>query len=280
MRTPLLRTLAGTLALTAALLLARNAAAMQILVPAYFYPDPAGGSANLWQALADSAASVPITAILNPASGPGAVVDPNYSNAVSTLRSAGGKVVAYVSTAYGTRDAQLVAEEIDRYASFYDIDGFFLDEMSNASDRLDYYVGLRDHIRGMNPGYRIIGNAGTNTLASYLTVADTLVTFENAAGYEFYQVDPWANAHEADRFAHLLYDVADASAMQRAVSLAAQRNVGYLYVTDDDGVNPWDRLPTYWQAEVATISTVPLPGTLGLLAGAIAALAAWFRRTR
>ena len=39
-----------------------------------------------------------MTAILNPASGPGTVADPNYVTATNNLRAAGGGVVGYVST--------------------------------------------------------------------------------------------------------------------------------------------------------------------------------------
>jgi hypothetical protein len=35
--------------------------------------------------------------------------------------------------------------------------------------------------------------------------------------------------------------------------LAVARNAGHIYVTDDSGSNPWDRLPAYWGAEVAFV---------------------------
>src|SRR5437899_3057166 len=58
-----------------------------ILVPAYFYPSPSGSP---WGQLTTAAATVRITAIMNPNSGPGATFDANYAAAVNDLRAAGG----------------------------------------------------------------------------------------------------------------------------------------------------------------------------------------------
>lgn len=268
------------LALLAALTSCQSAFAMQILIPAYFYPDPAAGALDPWQALGASAGTVAITAILNPASGPGSSRDPNYVAAIANLRSAGGRVIGYVSTVYGSRDAATVKAEIDQYRTFYDIDGIFLDEMSNLDTELGYYQDLHDYIKGSIGGYQIIGNAGTNTLEEYLQVADTLVTFENSSGYDSYEPDTWVNGYEADRFAHLIYDVGSATTMQQFVALAAQRNAGYVYVTNDSGANPWDQLPSYWQAQTQAVAAVPVPPAAGLLASALAAMIATLRRWR
>ena len=48
------------------------------------------------------------------------------------------------------------------------------------------------------------------------------------------------------------------------VALAADRNVGYLYITNDILTNPWDTLPQYWNAEVSAVSVIPEPSS-GLL---------------
>lgn len=268
------------LALLAALSYCQSAFAMQILIPAYFYPDPAATAPDPWQALGASAGDVAITAILNPASGPGSSQDANYVAAIASLRSAGGRVIGYVSTAYGSRNAATVKAEIDHYRDFYDLDGIFLDEMSNLDTQLGYYQDLYDYIKRSNGGYRIIGNAGTSTLEAYLQVADTLVTFENSAGYESYQPDPWVNDYSADRFAHLIYGVGSSTTMQQFVALAAQRNAGYVYVTNDGGDNPWDQLPSYWQAQTQAVAAVPVPPAAGLLASALAAMIAALRRWR
>lgn len=245
------------------LLLSFNAHAVNILLPAYFYPssDP---NQSFWDEMTAAAGQVGITAIMNPDNGPGSSVNSDYTTAVDVFRAAGGKVVGYAHTSYGARSQADVLSEVASYASFYNIDGIFLDEMSNTSVDFAYYQSLYSSIKSTNPGYRIFGNPGTNTLESYLTAADVLVTFENQTGYDTFTPDTWTNNYTADHFAHLLYNVNDKAAMLAYVALAADRNVGYLYITNDILTNPWDTLPQYWNAEVSAVSAIPEPSS-GLL---------------
>jgi hypothetical protein len=37
--------------------------------------------------------------------------------------------------------------------------------------------------------------------------------------------------------------------MRRSVQAAARMRIGYVFITDDRGPNPYDRLPSYWEAE-------------------------------
>ena len=252
-------------ALLSANMLMLNAHATEILVPAYFYPssDP---NLSFWDEMTAAASQgVGITAIMNPNSGPSTAENSDYTNAVSTFRAAGGKVIGYVPTGYGARDASLVLADVSAYKSFYQIDGIFLDEMHNIASELTYYESLRTGISGIDVNYKVFGNAGTNTLEDYLQTADVLVTFENQTGYTAYAPDPWTGNYTANRFAHLLYNVGTAADMQAAITLAASRNVGYIYVTNDNGANPWDTLPSYWNAEVTAVSAVPEPETYGMM---------------
>src|SRR6185436_19440286 len=121
-----------------------GAAPMGIVVPAYFYPG------SLWNSMNYAAGRVPLVAIMNPNSGPDMTQNPDYIAAVNSLRAAGGTVIGYVSTSYAARDTNAVRTDIDRYYSFYAMDGIFLDEMTDDSDpnHLDYYATLYQYIKG------------------------------------------------------------------------------------------------------------------------------------
>lgn len=105
--------------------LSYNASATEILVPAYFYPssDP---NLSFWDEMTAAASQgVGITAIMNPNNGPSDAVNTDYTSAVNAFRAAGGKVIGYVSTQYGARDAAVVLAEVNAYQNFYQIDGIF-----------------------------------------------------------------------------------------------------------------------------------------------------------
>ena len=233
-----------------------RASGLGVLVPAYFYP--AQGSA--WDSLNLAAQRVPLIAIMNPNNGPSSSLNADYSRAVTTLRNAGGLVIGYVYSSYTMRAVAEVKADIDRYHSFYTIDGIFVDEMTNDSDsaRLAYYEELYRYIKIKRPSYLVVGNPGINTTANYLLrpAADALVTFESNAGYAQYVPDLWTQTRPAIAFSHLCYAVASAATMTNYVQLGVTRNAGYLYVTDDSGSNPWDRLPAYWETEVAFVEQI------------------------
>jgi hypothetical protein len=75
-------------------------------------------------------------------------------------------------------------------------------------------------------------------------------------GYSNYVADTWVTNHLARQFCHLPYAVPDATTMTNFVNLAATRNAGWIYVTDDSGSNPWDTLPSYWTNEVYYIQAL------------------------
>lgn len=254
-----------------------TASALDLLVPAYFYPADEG--ATYWQALTTAAPEVGITAILNPDNGPGAALDSDYASAVGALQAAGGRVIGYVYTGYGARSESVVRADIDTFYALYGVDGIFLDEVSNLDGDLAYYQSLHAYIKGGFDRNFIVANPGTQTPEAWLATADVLVTFESPAPeYAGYVADPWTAAHEATRFAHLVYDVADADAMRAVIDTALAHNVGHVYVTDDRGDNPWDTLPTYWSAEAAYAAAVPEPSAWAGFVAGLGLLAARMRR--
>src|SRR5262245_14170756 len=105
------------------------------MVAAYFTPGPK------WDAMNWAAARVPLIAIMNPNSGPGAGQSGSYVAALASLHASGGKVIGYVSSDYARRSLTDVKADIDKYLLWYAVDGFFIDEMTNDADagHLDYY---------------------------------------------------------------------------------------------------------------------------------------------
>lgn len=265
-----------------------TASAGQLLIPAYFYPHGAPATSG-WERLTTAASTAAsITAIVNPSNGPGATQDANYAAAIDAFRRAGGRVIGYLHTAYGTRSASALGADIDRYTRFYTLDGFFVDEMSEHLTELDYYRDAYAYIKQLNPSYRVFGNPGTHAPEAYLDVVDTLVVFEGPPtarpttpfGYDVFGVPtPWMLDHSPDRFGALIYGVSSATEMESLLVQAASRHTGHVFVTDDDLPNPWDTLPAYWQTELAALA-VPAPATGWLATLGLGGMAVLARRRK
>ena len=237
------------------------------LVPAYFYPTWWSGSP--WDDLNAAAAKIPIEAIMNPASGPGKAPNSDYEHAVVALQNAGGRVIGYVPTGYGSRTQGAVLADVKSYLTWYSVDGIFLDEMGNQDGGLDY-AALYKAIKAMGADLHVVGNPGNPfvPVEALLDAADTLVIFEgplqneNPAGASF-QMYPrtgpyaglpmWFSKYNSSRFASIVFGVSTSRQMIVSLIKAVEYNAGYVYLTNDQLPNPYDTLPPYWDQEVNAI---------------------------
>lgn len=229
----------------------------QLLVPMYDYPTP--GSA-LWNGVRDAALSVPITAIVNPANGPGTSVDANYTTRINELQQRGVTLAGYVHTSYGTRALTVVMADIDAYRTLYpQVTTIFVDEQSADPAYLNYYQSLYDYValRGFT---RVFTNPGTQTPESFTlssSVPVTTVLYESTlTGWINYATPAYVASRPATDFAAMVIGVGTATKMRQCLDLAKARNIGCVYVTPDKGGNPYDTLPSYWTEEVVA-ATAP-----------------------
>lgn len=257
-------------------------AALQVLVPAYFHPSGAGATA--WSAMTASAAAGPagqITAILNPSNGIFSTADTSMLRAATAFTNAGGRLIGYVSSSYGTgtRPLASIQANIDAYLALYGtgvVKGFFIDEMASQTARLDFYRAIYRYIKAKNPDLLVVGNPGLIPAGGYADVADVLTTFEGKAS-TYADYDPRTTASEwlytlpNSRQASLVHNASSCTGMQSAVQSAAsgRYQAGWIYVTHleyepSTGVgNPWAGLPSYWDSFLQTVRSTnagqPMP---------------------
>jgi hypothetical protein len=196
--------------------------------------------------------------------------------AVGQLHAAGGKVIGYVPTGYGSRPADEILADVSDYVEWYGVDGIFLDEMGNQSGALDY-AALYANIKGLAAragiGLHVVGNPGEPfaDAEAFIAAADTLVLFEgpyanadpSSASFLSYPnkgpyagLTPWWLKYDPSRIANLVYADASPCTMLGSLAKAIGYHAGYLYFTDDQLPNPWDTLPSYWEEEVTLIEIV------------------------
>jgi serine/threonine protein kinase len=227
---------------------------LRLLVPAYFYPG--GEGLAEWERLMDSPAAAFTVAIVNVASGPGKEVDPNYSKILEGARRKGVTVIGYVSTQYAKEPLQKVRGEVDRWISLYpDIQGIFFDEQASSVDHVLYYAALYEYVRKDKGLSLVVTDPGAVCAEEYFVrqATDTACLVEVVKEFSDYRRPSWAERYSAERFAALLCQVGTLEQMQQYVTEMQAKRIGYCYITDAKGANPWSRLPRYWDAEVEAI---------------------------
>jgi hypothetical protein len=210
----------------------------QLLVPAYFHP---AACPQEWAILAERAAHVRLV-VLNLASGPGTQPDPAFTPALDRLHAAGVAIAGYVDTNYAQRPAPEILDEVGRYIDWYRVSGVFFDRVPADPKNLDHYADLANRAR--RAGSDVVAfNHGAHPVEPYADIADLLGTFEGPwRAYIETTVPRWARSRPQGQFFHLVYSV-PLTSFGDAFLLATRRRAGCVYVTDNGGDNPWDRLP-------------------------------------
>lgn len=231
-----------------------------VYIPLFFYPS----LFNMPEYVAIIKAklahpSVPIVAAINPSSGPGSSMDPNYASVVNALKSEGIIVIGYLPTKYGSRDISEVMLDISKYIDWYAVDGIFLDEFANKAGHEDYYRQITSYAKSQ--GLKLIlGNAGTDVPETYIGTVDSIGITEGS-GYmptEWLRYcvlcteSGWHYKYDKNNFWYVRYAT---STFDPTHVEEASKWVGMLYITN--GVSPtrWNHLPPYFSTLVATLDT-------------------------
>ena len=233
-----------------------------LLIPMYVYPADihTNEAYNRLIDLKRRYETVPFWVIINPASGPGTKVDPNYTKAIDRLIGAGCVVLGYVSTSYAKRPAEAIEEDIHRWVEFYPrTHGLFFDEM-NYEDReesVEYQRSLKDYASkaGFWP---IVANPGTDTPGRFFDAgaADVFVVHEGNSWPEQKRIqgDYFGGYADYPPFTRAVLVHSMARFDKNAVHIL-RRHVRWIYVTDDlyrpgdaTANNPWDTLSRHLES--------------------------------
>lgn len=228
---------------------------LKIIVPAYVYPGDEG--LKHWDALIAASEKAPIVAIVNPASGPGKAVDPNYVSVLKKAKASKLTLIGYVSTNYGKVPLRDVVADVERWRTLYPgLHGFFFDEQSSEAEKVEHYAALAAHVRKASPKALIVANPGTGCDVAYFQkkTADVWCVFEAGEPPKSYRPAAWAKSWPAERFYLLSYGFADRAAIAGALKTSVEKNVGAVFLTNDALPNPWDTLPPYWDELVDQVA--------------------------
>lgn len=218
-----------------------------ILIPFYIYP-----TEEAIQPLLDAKLSHPnvsMRVIMNPDSGVGTSIDPVYVSAITTLQAAGIQVAGYVYTNYDARLIADVTAEITLWQTWYNPDGIFLDAMGTSAT---YYGTATLFAKTLGMSF-VVGNPGSNVNTSYTTEVDTVVIANNNTLPNLNNYANWKSAQlPKTDVGMLVYNI---SVFPLDWIYQAREFVGWFYVTDQGGMDPWGALPTYFDQLMEALDT-------------------------
>jgi len=189
-----------------------------------------------------------MVAVINPSNGPGGSQNPEYVTGIRNLQNAGVTMLGYVYTNYGERSKSSVESEVSAYKRWYNVNGIMIDEMSNTQGFESYYFALNGYVKSLGMTYTL-GNPGIVVPTSFMGTLDCLVIYENS-GLPLISGLQRDRGHAPPNFAYISYGV---PTLDTAFETASAAQVRWLYITDDGLPNPYDTLPSYFRAEVATL---------------------------
>ncbi len=228
-----------------------------VFVPLYQYPD-LDDLGNMWSVLASQKEEhvlVPFAATINPWSGPGTWIDPNYVEGTATLRQSGIEyILGYIPTDYARQTGGATLADIkammDTYRAWYpDVNGVMLDEVNSGASEIQFYAELAEYARAAGFEY-VFANPGTRIDRQYIEIFDNLIVYENRVlpSVSQLQENTYFPAYDPQYFTFAVKDVRDLDA---AYVDEANDYVGLLYLTDDveslSDQNPYNTLPHYFE---------------------------------
>ena len=224
-----------------------RAGATGTIVPLYTSPSHPSWTAVIAAKMAHP--TVPVTAVVNPANGPGSAVNARVLAGISRLFSAGIRVVGYVATGYARVPEATVRADIDRWKAWYpQLGGIFFDEQARSAGQEDYYRRLSQYAKSLGLSFTI-GNPGTDSAPSYVGILDTVLIYESGGLASMTKLAGWHVNHDPSNFGIIPYG----TGLDVAYVRAAKGFVGYIYLTNDTLPNPWDSVPPYFADLLAAL---------------------------
>jgi hypothetical protein len=213
------------------------------VIPLYSFPTHATWTSVI--AAKTAHPTVPVMAVVSPANGPNTKISSSYTTGIARLLAAGIKVIGYVYTSYTARPEAEVRADIDRWRSFYPgVTGIFFDEQMHRAGGEGYYQRLTDYAKSRGFDFTI-GNPGADSIPSYIGTVDMILIYESSGLPSLTRLEGWHSSYPKSNFGIIPYNV---GSLDPAAVQSFKQRVGYVYLTNDTLPNPWDTLPSYFDA--------------------------------
>src|SRR5688572_7371139 len=200
-----------------------------VIAITYSYPGPA------WDTIRAHAAQVKAV-VFNPDNGVGKLKDGEYVRLREEIRTLGIIVLGYTFTGsgdiggertYSNRDPAEVLAEMRQWKQWYDVDGYFFDEVSTSKDKVRYGIRTVGSARTVVPQAFVVLNFGQTPDVEW-TELDAIycVVETRQSSYLTRNFPPYIGT-SAGRCLDIIYDVTDLAAVWARFVASGHR---YIYM--------------------------------------------------
>ena len=223
-----------------------------VYVPLYMYP---GGSGwTWWQKVIDTKnahPSVPFTVSVNPNNGVGSYQNSAFVNGVDKLQAANIRVLGYIAADYADRSLDSLKAEVDKYISWYGVNGIMVDEFSNQAADLSYFQSLYSYAK--SKGLYVKANPGTDIPSSYVGTADNFSISEGSGYFDLSRLQGWHTNYDKNKWSFTRHTTPslDLNFVEDAAPY-----VGMMYITDGISPDRYSDLPYYFESMVTKLDSM------------------------
>jgi hypothetical protein len=185
--------------------------------------------------------------VVNRNSGPGDF-NTAFDKGIEKMQSANITVLGYVWTDYGRLDESKVKSDIELWGTQYGVDGIFLSGMSypgcGCPGTPEYYKELSSYADELGMPITV-GDAGALVgMSDYLDSVDVINIYVNQGLPDENEIAEKTSSASPSKWSIVPYGV---SSIEQSYFDAIRSSVGFVYVTDETGPNPWAKLPSYFE---------------------------------
>ena len=225
-----------------------------VAIPLYNYPD------STWSSIIqvhEQYPNVPIAVVVNPNNGPGSSQDPAILSGIQNFQAHGITVLGYVdllnNCECSVKPLSGVENQVSEYWNWYHTNGIMFDDFNNGfTYPPSTYSSLNSYVKSLGMAYTM-GNPGTSVDASYIGTLDNLCIYESS-GYPSLSLITYPGYPPSD-FTFVAYGVS----FNAAFVTGAAGLVGYMYIDNQGGSNPYATLSSLFSQTVSTLSAVDAP---------------------
>ncbi len=167
-----------------------------------------------------------------------------FNNEINNIQKNNNLAIWYIYTTYWKRQLSDVKLKIDNWLKYYPkINWFFIDEVWNSIQNLNYYTEIFNYIKKKNKNFYVVLNPWINPPIDFFKIADNIVIYENPCNdFKNYTIPDYIKSIPKEKISLIWYECNKNQINELSTKY---KDYSSYFTTDWKDWNPWDSLEKY-----------------------------------